>query len=379
MVTTVQNKTENLKAQHKATLVGAFINILLSIFKVVFGIISNSQALLIDGIHSLSDLISDFLVLVTTKLASDEPDAKHPYGHQRYETVGSMAIGAFLIALAGAIMYSSIGKVFGEEILVPGWPAIVVALLSIASKEWVFHFTMKVAKQTNSQILKANAWHHRTDSLSSVVVVIGLAGSYAGLTWLDPLAATIVAIMIGKVGFDLAWSNIAELVDTAPSQKFIDRITEIIGQIPEIKGTHRLRCRKSGGNFFLDLHIQVEPYISVSEGHQIGDNLTHKLITEIDEINDVTVHVDPEDDTDKDLFEDSCVLPLRSEITATLSELWASDDYSFDEIKRINIHYSHGTVMIEVLLPKYINADEKLFTKLDELEWLSSIEINYHC
>lgn len=373
----MQDKTESLKAQHKATLIGALVNILLSIFKIIFGIFSNSQALLIDGIHSLSDLITDFLVIVTTKLANDEPDEKHPYGHQRYETVGSMAIGVFLIALAGAIIYSGIGKIFSLDNPVPGWAAIIVAILSIASKEWVFHFTIRIAKSTNSQILMANAWHHRTDSLSSVVVVIGLAGSYAGLTWLDPLAATIVAIMIGKVGIDLVWSNIAELVDTAPPQDFIERITNIIAQIPEIRDTHRLRCRKSGGEFLLDLHIQVEPYISVSEGHQIGDNLTHKLITEIDEINDVTVHIDPEDDEDKDISQDDAILPLRTSIISTLKEHWNSDKHSFDEIIRISIHYSHEKVLIELLLPISMQKEENLFKNLDQLTWLGSIEYNY--
>ncbi len=374
----MQDKTKNTKAQHKATYIGAFVNILLSILKIIFGIFSHSQALLIDGIHSFSDLITDALVIFTTKFSNNEPDSKHPYGHQRFETIGSLAIGSFLIALAGAIIFSGFEKIFSANIQTPGWPAIIVAILSILSKEWIYHYTMAIAKETNSQILKANAWHHRTDSLSSVVVVIGLAGSYAGLNWLDPLAAIIVAIMIGKVGVDLVWGNIAELVDTAPPQDFIDKITAIIFQIPEIKDTHCLRCRRSGADIFLDLHIQVEPYISVSEGHQIGDNLTHRLLTEIKEINDVTVHIDPEEDEDKDLYSDDIVLPLRSTIVQTLKDHWDCS-YNFDDIKRINIHYSHNKVLIEILAPKTMSKSNKLFKNLDQLEWLSSIEVNYYC
>ncbi|THB69542.1 MAG: cation transporter [Gammaproteobacteria bacterium] len=378
MGSTVQDKTEIIKAQHKATIIGAVVNIVLSIFKIFFGIVSHSQALLIDGIHSLSDLITDALVIVTTKLANDEPDSKHPYGHQRFETLGSLAIGTFLIALAGAIIYSGFEKILSPNLQTPGWAAIVVAILSIASKEWVYHYTMAIATETKSQVLKANAWHHRTDSLSSIVVVIGLIGSYAGLNWLDPLAAIIVAVMIGKVGFDLVWGNLAELVDTAPPQDFIDNITKIIDQFPEIKGTHRLRCRKSGANILLDLHIQVEPYISVSEGHQIGDNLTHRLLTEIEEINDVTVHIDPEEDDFKNLYSNDAVLPLRSEITSILKDTWVCNEFNFGDIKRINIHYSHNKVLIELLLPKELLTSKDMFKGLEKYDWLSSIEISYY-
>ena len=377
MGSTVQNKTENTKAQHKATIIGAVVNILLAIFKVLFGVISNSHALLVDGIHSLSDLITDALVIIVTKYAHDEPDIKHPYGHQRYETIGSLAIGSFLIALAGAIIFSGFEKLFIKDLPIPGWTAVIVALLSIASKEWVYHYTVKIAVQTKSQILKANAWHHRTDSLSSIVVVIGLLGSYAGVSWLDPVAAIVVALMIGKVGVDLVWNNIAELVDTAPPQEFIDKVTSIISKIPEIKGTHKLRCRKSGSNIILDLHIQVEPYISVSEGHQIGDNLTHLLLTEVEEINDVTVHIDPEEDEYKDLHSDDFVLPLRTNIIELLKERW-TEQFSFEDIKRINIHYSHNKVLIELFLPIEMQSKTDLFTDLDQLDWLSNIEYDYY-
>lgn len=373
----MQDKPEKIRDQQKATVVGAIVNLLLAVLKVLFGIFSNSQALLIDGVHSLSDLFTDLLVIIVTKFSHNEPDDEHPYGHQRFETIGSLVIGAFLIAVAGGIAYSSAERVFSEQLTTPGWSAIFIAIISIGSKEWIYRYTMEVAERTNSAILKANAWHHRTDSLSSIVVVIGLLGAYAGYNWLDPLAAVIVSVMIAKVGYDLAWNNIKELVDTAPPQDFIDKVETIIFEIPEVKDVHKLRSRRTGADILLDLHIQVEPYISVSEGHQIGDNVTHRLLTQIDELSDVTVHVDPEEDENKDLYSDETVLPLRSEIIAILQDRWLNR-FEFKAIKQINIHYSHNSVILELVLPQEMNDKRELFSNMDDLKWLKEFKICYY-
>ncbi len=373
----MQDKSEKIKDLQKTTIIGAIANVALALFKIVFGFFSNSQALLIDGVHSFSDLITDLLVIVVTKFSDDEPDKEHPYGHQRFETIGAMVIGAFLIAVAGGIAYNSAERVFSNQLITPGWSAIFIAILSIASKEWLYRYTMKVATHTNSSILKANAWHHRTDSLSSIVVMIGLIGAYAGYNWLDPVAAVIVAVMIAKVGWDLAWNNIQELVDTAPPQDFIEKIEKIISEITEIKDVHKLRCRKAGANILLDLHIQVEPYISVSEGHQIGDCVTHRLLTQIDELIDVTVHVDPEEDEDKDLYSDEIMLPLRSEIISILQDRWLNK-YEFSIIKQINIHYTDKHVILEVILPQEANKNEGLFAQMDDLNWIKEFNVCYY-
>ncbi len=373
----MQDKSEKIRTLQKTTVIGAIANVILALFKIIFGFFSNSQALLIDGVHSFSDLITDILVIVVTKFSDDEPDKEHPYGHQRFETIGAMVIGAFLIAVAGGIAYNSAERVFSDQLTTPGWSAIFIAIFSIVSKEWLFRYTMKVATCTNSSILKANAWHHRTDSLSSIVVMIGLIGAYAGYNWLDPVAAIVVAVMIAKVGWDLAWNNIQELVDTAPSQDFIDKIEIIISEITEIKDVHKLRCRKAGANILLDLHIQVEPYISVSEGHQIGDCVTHRLLTQIEELIDVTVHVDPEEDEDKDLYSDETMLPLRSEIISILQDRWLNK-YDFNFIKQINIHYSDKHVILELILPLEMNGTENLFAKMDDLNWIKEFKICYY-
>ncbi len=373
----MQDKSERTRDQQKATVVGAIVNVFLALFKIIFGFFSNSQALLIDGVHSFSDLITDLLVIVVTKFSDDEPDKEHPYGHQRFETIGAMVIGAFLIAVAGGIAYNSAERIFSDKLTTPGWSAIFIAILSIVSNEWLYRYTVNIADRTNSSILKANAWHHRTDSLSSIVVMIGLIGAYAGYNWFDPVAAVIVAVMIAKVGWDLAWNNIQELVDTAPPQDFIDKIEKIISEISEIKDVHKLRCRRAGANILLDLHIQVEPYISVSEGHQIGDCVTHRLLTQIEELIDVTVHVDPEEDEDKDLYSDETMLPLRSEIITILQDRWLNK-YEFNIIKQINIHYSDKHVILELILPHDIRGKEKLFAEMDDLNWIKEFKICYY-
>lgn len=373
----MQDKLEKIRDQYKATIIGAIVNIFLALFKIIFGFLSNSQALLIDGVHSFSDLITDLLVIIVTKFAHNEPDKEHPYGHQRFETIGSLVIGAFLIAVAGGIAYSSAERIFSDQLTTPGWSAIFVAILSIVSNEWLYRYTINVAERTNSSILKANAWHHRTDSLSSIVVMIGLVGAYAGYNWLDPVAAVIVSVMIAKVGYNLAWNNIKELVDTAPPQDFIDEVETIIFEIPEVKDVHKLRCRRAGANILLDLHIQVEPYISVSEGHQIGDSVTHRLLTQIDELSDVTVHVDPEEDEDKDLYSEEVMLPLRSEIITILEDHWLNK-FDFKAIKQINIHYSHNSVILELVLPQEMNDKKDLFSNMNDLKWLTEINTCFY-
>jgi cation diffusion facilitator family transporter len=279
------------------TLVGSAIDLTLGILKIVFGYLANSQALIADGVHSLSDLATDFMVLFAAKHGSRDADESHPYGHGRFETVATVALGIALIVVAAGIAWDAIERLFNpEELLQPGVWALVIASLSVISKEWIYHYTMHVAKKLKSNMLRANAWHSRSDAISSIIVVIGVAGTMAGLNYLDSVAAVLVGAMVAKIGWDLAWQSVHELVDTALDPERVEAIRREILSVGGVRELHMLRTRMMGGDALVDVHVLVDPKLSVSEGHYIGEKVRERLITEIEEVSDVMVHVDPEDD-----------------------------------------------------------------------------------
>ncbi len=190
----------------KVTVVGGVLDFLLGVAKIFVGSINHSQALVVDGVHSLSDLATDFMVLFAAKHASAKADDDHPYGHGRFETVATVALGVALVGVGAGLGYDAGNRLFHpERLLVPGWLSLLVATISIVSKEAVYHYTMRAAKRLRSNLLRANAWHSRSDAISSIIVVIGIAGAMAGLNYLDAIAAVGVAFMIAKIGWDLAW------------------------------------------------------------------------------------------------------------------------------------------------------------------------------
>lgn len=332
----------------RVTLVGALINVLLSVLKVVFGILGQSQALIADGVHSISDLISDVLVLVAAKHTSKDADANHPYGHGRIETLVTVGLGLFLIAIGGGICIDALRRILEpNELLHPGWLALVVATISIISKEYLYQYTMRIALQFKSKMLRANAWHHRSDAISSVIVLVGVGGSMLGWPYLDAVAAIGVAIMIGKIGWDISFQSVLELVDTGLEPEHVADIRNKIQSIPGVKQLHMLRTRRVGGNALVDVHVQVSPKLSVSEGHYIGEKVRSMLIEEDDEVSDVMVHVDPEDDEKIAL---SSNLPARNEIESQLRQRW-SQIPAMELIEKIVLHYLDGKIHVELLLP----------------------------
>jgi cation diffusion facilitator family transporter len=351
----ISNSNETrYREMRQVSMVGALVNLLLAIGKIIIGFISQSHALVADGLHSFSDLATDLMVWFAARKSNQQADAEHPYGHGRIETAFTVVLGGLLMLVALAIIIDA-----GQRLLTPGrllHPtalALVAAVLSIIANEGLFFYTLRVARQLRSSLLRANAWHHRSDSISSLIVLIGVAGSLAGLDYLDAFASVGVAIMIAKIGWDQAYAAILELIDTGLEPDQLAAIRKSIEQVEGVRDLHMLRTRRMGGEALVDVHIQVNPRLSVSEGHQIGEYVRTQLVGQIEEISDVTVHIDPEDDESSHLCEN---LPLRREITARLREHWRSlIDVTL--IQAINLHYLSGKIQVELILPLTIVAD----------------------
>jgi cation diffusion facilitator family transporter len=345
----------------RVTIIGAFTNVVLAILKVVFGLLWHSAALIADGIHTLSDLASDMLVIVAIKFGAREADHDHPYGHRRYETIATVVLGIGFLLLAGGIAWDVITRMMHpEKLLVPELETVWIALLSVISKEWMYHYTRRAAKLTRSKLLLANAWHHRSDAISSVVVIVGIVGVLFGYPQADALAAAVVALMVAKIGLSLVLQSIKELVDTSLPEEFVRDIRRVIKTTPGVKGIHLLRTRQMGEDAYVDTHIVVDPRISVSEGHVIGDRVRCNLIKAFDDVIDVLVHVDPEDDEFEVQHES---LLSRSDVQGYLQHYLAE---LYEDIEQFKIHYLDGKLEIEVNLPHLMGAQPEQIDRIKE-------------
>ena len=367
-----RQKTDLYQAT-KVTLIGALLDLVLGILKIATGLITNSFALVSDGVHSLSDLFTDGFVLVISRISHAEPDRDHPYGHRRFETLGTIALGIVLFSVACIIAYDSIRRLSQDEVLpVPGWTGLLIAALSIISKEWIYRYTKKVADMTNSSMLLANAWHSRTDSFSSIAVFIGIFGAILGYPVMDLLAAVFVALMIGKIAWGLVSSSLRELVDTALPEEQLQAITSHVNKLEGIEDIHDLRTRLHGGQTFVDLHVQVDSRISVSEGHYLADHISGSLKKAFPEISDIVVHIDPELDTD---HSHNSALPMRADVEKTLLSRW-QHVLQKDQVQRLELHYLDEKIEVEI----YINItilNKELINKLNSLSedivWLEKL------
>lgn len=347
----------------RVAVVGAFVNLVLSAVKIAVGVAAQSQSLIADGIHSISDLLSDGLVYFAAHHARHGPDKEHPYGHGRYETAATMGLGVLLILVAAGIVWGGAERMFGfHELLRPTSMALYAASFSIVANEGLYHYTMRVAHRINSDMLRANAWHHRSDSISSVVVLIGVAGTMAGLPYLDAVAAVIVGMMIAKIGWDLGWSAMQELVDAGLEEERLQAIRQTIMSVGGARDVHMLRTRRIGGYASTDVHVQVEPRLSVSEGHMIAVLVEKRLKQEIEEIDDVTVHIDPEDDE----AVPSCAdLPPRSEALNRLAAAW-QDVRGAERRQQVVLHYLGGRINPDAYFPLAEFSDP---ADAEELKW----------
>lgn len=346
--------SDRYKQAKKVTLVGALKNALLGIIKVLGGYWFHSHALVADGIHSFADLITDGMVLIASKYGSVDADDSHPYGHQRIETAATFLLSLLLILAGAGIAWDSVQELLKHSYTMPNELALFIVLISILGNEALFHYTLRIGKNIGSRLITANAWHHRSDAASSLVVFIGLIGSLMGYAYFDTVAAIVVALMIVKMGWDYGWNSIKELIDTAVEPELIEKIESIINSIDGIERIHQLRSRYMGGDVLIDVHILVAPKISVSEGHYISQQVQQALVNGIESVKDVIVHVDPEDD---EIFCPSLDLPSRKRIER---EFLMDMSQCFPEVSFFNLHYLEGSLYIDVFC-------KQSFTRWEEL------------
>jgi len=276
------------------TYIGAIINFLLSVVKVVIGYLAGSLALIADGIHSLSDLTTDAVVLVGLWLGSRKADQSHPYGHGRAETFAGGSIAVILILVGGAMIYYATIAIAKDETNVPRVAVLIAAVVSIVSKEWLYKITQRAAIESHSPSLYANAWHHRSDALSSVAVVIGFVSLLFGFGHGDQAAAIAVGVMIIWVGVKIISDALKELTEGAVDQDTIEHVKQIINANSAIHQWHQLRTRMVGREVFLDVHILVDPNLNVAAAHQISESLEKTLDEQLARPVNITVHIEPD-------------------------------------------------------------------------------------
>jgi cation diffusion facilitator family transporter len=283
------------KAGRKVTLLGLFVNAFLILLKFFAGIYGGSQALIADAVHSISDLFTDAVVLLGIKIGRKPPDKEHHFGHARIETLASAIVGLALIGTAVYLGIEAALNIHRHTEYHPSGVALIGAGVSIALKEALYRYTVLIGRRIKSQLIVANAWHHRSDALSSVAVLLGVAGTFIKPSWhiLDALAALIVSFFIIKVGFDILRKTLREFTDTAPRPEIIEKLMQLSQAVDGVMDAHDLRVRTSGGFYQAEIHIAVDGRLTVIEGHRIAKTVERCLSEEMDELDRVIVHVDP--------------------------------------------------------------------------------------
>jgi cation diffusion facilitator family transporter len=355
----MDNKKRYLQVRN-VTLMGAFIDALLGVFKVFVGFVGHSQALIVDGVHSLSDLLTDFLVIIASKFGNLSPDSEHPYGHGRIETLFTLIIALLIIVVGVGFAYEAFKQILIDQPrLSPTFSVLIVALASVISKEWLYRFTLKKASFAKFDLGYSNAWHHRSDALTSIVVFVGAGASMLGLEHADNVAAVFISLVIVKMGVQMIWSGLQELIDTGVDKATLQEIEICIQKTAGVRSIHQLRTRSMGSRIFVDVHVLVDPLISVSEGHYIGDQVIADLKKEIKNIADVTIHIDYEDDRFDTL---SSQLPNRKWIEKQIKEKIKALPY-FEKLQKINLHYLEGFFHVEL----FFSLDLKALKKADAI------------
>lgn len=285
----------NSQTGRRITWIGLWSNVLLSVIKLIGGWLGHSQALVADAIHSLSDLFSDVVVLWGLRMRDKAPDANHHFGHGRMETMAASIVGLVLTAAAAVLLYDSWLDLTGPPQPQPTYLALFVALVSVVVKEALFQATMRVGKRIRSTSVQANAWHHRSDSLSSIAVFIGvgIAMIWPSIYWADSAATIAVAVMIFYAGFATIWKSMLELSDTAPPPEVLGSIQQCVLTVPGVKSYHDLKVRTSGGLIQAQIHVAVPRDLTVAEGHAIAKTVELCLMRDVDGLDQVIVHIDP--------------------------------------------------------------------------------------
>lgn len=296
----VMNEKDGHYAEAKwVTQVGTAGDFILTVAKIVIGLLTNSAALVAEGLHSGADLLFDLVVLLGMKVARKSPDESHPYGHGKFEGLASILLAVILLLVAVGIVIDAAHRMMQSDALsAPGQLAFWVALFSIITKELLFQYTVRVGRKLKSNIMMANAWHHRADAISSLAAMIGIGGALMGFPILDPAAAIAVAFFVSKVSFEIGGEAIKELTDSAASidEETRELIRTLIKDHSQVTSIHDLRARRLGPDILVDVHVEVDPFLSVSEGHLVADKVRAEVLSAMPAITEVVVHVDVEHD-----------------------------------------------------------------------------------
>ncbi|MBV1775920.1 cation diffusion facilitator family transporter [Burkholderiaceae bacterium DAT-1] len=352
-----------LRATNRVTWISVVVNLVLTILQVVVGILARSQALVADGLHSLSDLVADGVVLIAAKEAHKDADEDHPYGHYRFENAASLVLGALLLIVGVGMCWSAAQKLQDPEAIpkVSHW-AFWTASATILAKEALFRYMLRVGEKLRSSMLIANAWHARSDAASSLVVAIGVAGNLMGYPLADALAAAMVGFMIARMGWSFGFDALSDLTDRSLDPDMVDAMRKTLAATPGVVGVHELRTRKMGDLALVDAHLLVSPTISVSEGHRIAEAARMALMAQYRTL-DVLIHIDPEDD---EVAAKSSHLPHRSQL---MDEVHAATDGLVHPETPALIHYLDGQCEIDLFVDHRLSAEELLAvtTALDTL------------
>jgi len=287
------SSSERAQAASRSTWVSVAVNLVLTVLQLVVGSMAKSQALVADGLHSLSDLVADFVVLFANHHSQKAADADHPYGHQRFETVASLVLGALLLAVGVGMLWSAAGKLQSPQSIATVHPvALWVALGTLLSKEALFRYMLVVAKRVKSSMLVANAWHARADAASSLVVAAGIVGNLAGYPILDPIAAAIVGFMVTRMGWSFAWTALHDLTDHAVDDAEVHAIAQTLLETPGVSGVHDVRTRKMGDMIVVDAHLEVLATLTVEQAHDITV-LAQQRVMQHHRVLHLLTHVDP--------------------------------------------------------------------------------------
>lgn len=340
------------------------------VLKLTVGWLVGSPALIADAMHSLSDLLADLPIILLARIARQRPDNDHPYGHARFETLGTVMLGALLLTVALGIAVETLGLLFSDSRPSPSVLGLVTVVIAIALKEGYFQYAIRQARLARSALIEANAWHARSDSLSSVVVLIGLLATLAGFPALEIIAALLVAVMIGWMGIRLAWQAIQQLVDQGVDDERQAALLETLSAIPGVYDVHLLRTRRMGPDLFVDAHLRVDSRISVSEGHQINEWALTTLKSQFDDIADVTLHIDHEPDAQDSQVR--ALAPLRPRIESLLAE------YQVRNYDRLIIHYHQQRAQLEL---RFASDEARQAARqhcqrlLKEIDWIAEVTL----
>jgi len=368
-----KNETEQEVAQ-KVTLIGSAVDALLGCLKILAASVSGSQALMADGIHSLSDLFTDLLVLISFKISRQSPDKNHQFGHLRFESLGNLILGFILLLVAAGIVLDSILRDSQSHLT---WLGISSLIITIISKEAIFFYTKKAGDKINSQLLITNAWHSRTDSLSSLIVLMSMLGIYLGYTWLDKAAALVIALLIAHIAISSIWKTLAELIDTAPNKDTMKSILDCAKSIEPQATPSKIRARTMAGKVYLDMRLEVDKHISASEGHYLGELVAAKIRKNNPNVSDILIHIDLNGiDQGDQITKDIAKLPARNQIQADLQFLLRSHQ-AYVDLQKIKLDYlDTGLEITLIAYAKSLTPQQSIERSCAAIE-MDSMNIRY--